>query len=199
MSMQPIVDTAKAREYLVEQLREGTTLAKLALKKLDLSLGRFWAGFPADVDQLTIDFHHSLRGLQEEELLFARAVRAFVHSNGGVGFIADTESKSAIEIPASCPYKHCMLTYGDEVYWTIRPFLSELDIVKLLHAPLLPYPLVVFLSLSKVSGNGSELHYPDLVEVLRGLIGLAVAAFDTDSFLVWWRDDLISFPSLGVK
>jgi hypothetical protein len=32
MSMQAIIDTAKAREYFVEQLAEGTSLARLGLR-----------------------------------------------------------------------------------------------------------------------------------------------------------------------
>jgi hypothetical protein len=75
--------------------------------------------------------------------------------------------------------------------------LSEDDIMNLLGAPVLPYPLCVFLHLANSADAKSELNDPDLAEIVGRLVGVAVAAFDTDSFLLWWRDDLVPFSSVA--
>ena len=93
-----------------------------------------------------------------------------------------------------------MVTYGDEVYWRIAGAgLSEDDILNLLGAPVLPYPLCVFLHLANSADTKSELADPDLAEIVSRLVGVAVGAFDTDSFLLWWRDDLVPFSSVATS
>lgn len=200
MSMQAIVDVRKAREYLMEQLAEGTTLARLAFQKTDFFSGSFRAGMPEGVDQSKIDFRFSMRGLRCEELAFARIIKTFIEKLEGAALIADTEPRNSQGDLEGYPYRDRMVTYGDEVYWRIAGAgLSEDDIVNLLGAPILPYPLCVFLHLAKSSGNNSDLDDADLEQIVAGLIGVAVGAFDTESYLLWWRDDLVPFPAVAAS
>ncbi len=198
MSMQEILNVSKAREYLAEQLAEGTTLARLVLRRTDFSQGRYRAGMPEGVDQAEINFHWSLRGLRGEDRVFARIIKRFIEEAGGVAQVADTETRNSQGDLESYAYRHRMVTYGDEVYWRIGGAgLSEDDIVNLLGAPVLPYPLCVFLHLANCADTKGELNDADLEQIVRRLVGVAVAAFDTDSFLLWWRDDLVPFSSVA--
>lgn len=198
MSMQEISDAAKASSYLAEQLRQGTTLAKLVLERTDFSRGRYLAAIPEGCDQARINFHWSMAGLQDEERGFAMVVKAFVRSTGGGALVADTENRESQGSLEGYPYRDRMVTYLDEVYWRIDSMsLPEETIIDLLGAPVLPYPLCVFLYLPIPGGTKSQLSSGDLTEIVDGLVTVAVAAFDTDSYLLWWRDDLIPFSSVA--
>lgn len=194
MSMQEIVDSSKASGYLVGQLAQGTTLARLALQRTDFSYGTYRVGIPDGVDQAGIDFHRSLSGLRGEDRAFARLIMTFIEKVGGVALVADTETRSSQGNLEGFPYGDRMATYGDEVYWRIAgASLSEDDILNLLGAPILPYPLCVFLYLANSVDTKNELKHEDLEQIVRRLVGVAVAAFDTDSFLLWWRENLVPF------
>ncbi len=200
MSMREIIDAARAKEYLIEQLSEGTTLARLLLRGTDFSRGRYRAGLPEGMDQTEMDFHWSLSGLREEDRAFARIIKVFIENLGGAALVADTETKTSQGALGSYPYRDRMMTYGDEVYWRIAGAgLSEDEIVNLLGAPVLPYPLCVFLHLANSADTKSDLNDADLHRILSRLVGVAVAAFDTDSFLLWWRDDLVPFSSVATS
>ncbi len=200
MSMQEILHVAKAREYLAEQLAQGTTLARRVLQRTDFSQGRYRAGMPDGVDQAEINFHWSIRGRRGEERAFARIMKTFIEEVGGAGLVADTETRNSQEDLDGYPYRDRMVTYGDEVHWRIAGAgLSEDDIMNLLGAPVLPYPLCVFLHLANSADTKTDLSHAHLRQIVRRLIGVAVAAFDTDSFLLWWRDDLVPFSSVAAS
>jgi hypothetical protein len=200
MGMQEMENQAKATEYLVEQLALGTTLARLVLQGTDLSLGKYRAGIPKGVDQAQINFHSSLKGLRGEDRVFARIIKRFIEEAGGSALVADTETRKSQGDLSGYPYADRMLTYDDEVYWRIAgAHLSEDDIMNLFGAPVLPYPLCIFLHMAKSFETKSDLSNADLDQVLRRLVGVAVAAFDTDSFLLWWRDDLVPFSSVAAS
>ena len=93
MSMQDIMDAAKARDYFVDQLAGGTTLARLVLERTDFTRGKYRAGMPEGVDQAEINFHGSLRGLRGEERSFARRIKTFIEEVGGAALVADTEKE----------------------------------------------------------------------------------------------------------
>lgn len=198
MSMRTIADEKKTREYFVEQLREGTRLARLVLEKIDLSRGRFRVGIPDHVDQSKIDFRFSIPGLREEERAFAKLIKKFIENTGGTALVEDNESVDFYSDLTREPYAGYLMRYGREVYWRIDDsILSVPDIVQLLHSPILPYPLCIFLHLAESVGKKSEMYDADLEQIIVGLVGVAVGAFDTESYLLWWRDDVLPFSTVA--
>ena len=89
-----------------------------------------------------------------------------------------------------------MTTYNDELYWVISGTdLLESDILALLGQPILPYPSSAFFYAVESQNQKSHFKESDLEHVANSLLGVAVRAFDTRSFLIWWREDLRPFPS----
>jgi hypothetical protein len=74
--------------------------------------------------------------------------------------------------------------------------LSQDDILGLLYEPVLPYPSSAFFYIAGISERKTQLKDSDLEHVVNTLVGVAVRAFDTESFLIWWREDLRPFPTV---
>ena len=96
------------------------------------------------------------------------------------------------------PLQDRMVTYGHEVFWRANGLsLSDAHINSLFGYPILLYPLCVFFHSATDVGDKRELNRQDLKRIIAELVGVAASAFDNDSFLLWWRDDLMPFLQLS--
>jgi hypothetical protein len=192
MSMQQIVDIDKAVAFLRQELSEGTTLAKLVLDRIDFSQGRYFAWTPSTTDQTKIsDFRWSVRlSPDAEQRDFARFVKAFTRNSNRAVIIQDIVSDNIYE---DDEFRHLAIRYNGELYWRIEGDLSEDDILLLIRGPVLPYPWTGFFYSRDSLGLKAQLKDADLHDIVRNLFGVAVGAFDADSFLMWW-DNRFELP-----
>jgi hypothetical protein len=192
MSIQKIKNSLQALAHLRKELSEGGTLAKLVLSRTDFTPGEFLTGFPGNVDQSQLDFRSSIRGLPDEPTDFAKLIRSFIHDPLCVVLVEDIDP---FPLEEDSPYKTRAMRYDTELYWRMSGLdLSETDILDLLAEPD-PYPSSAFFSIGWDSPHETQLTDSDLQRAANYLVGVAVRAFDGDSFLIWWREDLRPFPS----
>ncbi len=192
-------DKQRAAEYVKDQLSQGSTLAKLVARSIDLSRGRYRVGMPGTKDQATqFDFRwETFRLAGDEEKLFARAIKMFVRNPKNGVILQDTMKSISDPCMSDAPYRTLAITYAKELYWTIAGAeLAKLsddamgDIIN--HASF--WPFSAFFYVDGISKTKRELNDADLQLIVEQLVGLAVGAFDDRSYLVWWREDLGPFP-----
>jgi hypothetical protein len=190
--MQKIKNMVQALDYLRKELSKGATLAKLAMSRTDFALGTYFAGIPENFDQNQLNFQWGIRGLSGEPMVFAKMIKSFIHDPGCVVLVEDIDPfASPFPAEEDASYRTRAMTYRDEVYWNLSGMhLSENDILELVNQPN-PYPSSAFFSTARVS---EQLDDSGLQRVVDHLTGVAVWAFDGDSFLIWWREDLRPFP-----
>ena len=198
--MQKIKDSAKALEHVRRELSQGATLAKSVMSRTDFTPGDYFAGIPENVDQSQLDFRSCIPGLSGEPMVFAKVIRSFIRNPDSVALVEDIDPFSD-PFPAEedSSYRRRAMTYNDEVYWNLSGLdLTEKDILELLNQPF-PYPSSVFFSVARTVAQKPQLKDSDLQLILENLVGVAVRAFDGDSFLIWWREDLRPFPAVFAK
>jgi hypothetical protein len=199
MSMQKIENRSQALAFLRKELSEGSTLAKLVLRRTDFEHGGFFTGIPENIDQNQLDFRSSIGGLSREPMAFARLIKAFISRPDYAVLLEDTEPLTSDLLKVDSKYRTRIRTYkGSALFWSMSGSdLSESDIFTLLGMPILPYPSSAFFHLAGTSKANTELTDSDLERIANGLVGAAVRAFDTRSVLIWWREDLHPFPDVG--
>jgi|SRR5579885_749433 len=185
--------------YLIEQLTLGTTLAKVVLERVNLSLGGFRIAAPTPIDwSQPVDLEHSTDLTGDEEMGLAKIIKSFIRIqhcgvllqdvNMGPDQLPDTES------PARA------LVYRNEIYWSVAgAALAEIPDDTMLRKVVWhtsQFPLTAFFYRDEQPLTESTLTHADLERIATELIGVAVSVFDFRSFLIWWRDDLISFTTL---
>jgi hypothetical protein len=181
--------------HLEKELAEGSSLAKLVLRKTNFAEGKFFAGIPDRVDQSQLDFSSSIGGLGREPWVFANAIKSFIDGPHHYVLLEDTIPMHSDPSQEDGPYRARMTIHGQEKFWNLSgPGLSEDDVFGLLGMPILPYPSFAFFYLGETSEPRSQLRDSDLELIVNTLVGVAVRAFDTQSFLIWWREDLQPFP-----
>jgi hypothetical protein len=133
----------------------------------------------------------------DEEALFARAIKMFVHNPKCGVILQDTMKSISDPCMSDAPYRTLAVTYEKELYWTVAGAeLAELsddamgDVIN--HASF--WPFAAFFYIDGISKTTGELDDADLQFIVKQLVGVAVGAFDDRSYLVWWRDDLRPFP-----
>ncbi len=81
------------------------------------------------------------------------------------------------------------VTYEDELYIEISG--RDLDpVIKGRGFSIRPFVLFLYQS---AAPKHVRLNEKDIEEIVRELIGVVVAAFDADSYLIWWRTDRLPF------
>ena len=122
---------------------------------------------------------------------FAKVIKSFVNDPNCAVLIEDAD---AFTVEDDSPHATRAAKYNGETYWIVSGSdLSENDIFDLLDQPF-PYPSSVFLSIAGAWEPKRQLKDSDLEHVVDTLVGVGVRAFDGDSFLIWWREDLRPFP-----
>ena len=187
MSMHHIKDHDKALAFLKGELAEGTTLARLALTQVDFSRGRMYAWLAPTINPDSIkNFRFSLRLSGDEDREFCRFTSAFIQGPNCGMILQDTEPRN-VEDDVSVALA---AEYIGELYWHCRDaHVSEGDILNAAGAPYLPYPWCGFFHLSALTTGNRILTAIDLQAIVNTVVGVAVAAFDTGSYLLWWSDN----------
>lgn len=186
MSMQRIKNQDKAVAFLKGELAEGTTLARLALNQIDFSRGRMYAWLPSTINQDAIEnFRFSLRLSGDEDREFCKFTQAFIQDQTCGMILQDTEPRNVDDDVSAA----LAAEYNGELYWHVKgAHVSEGDILNAVGAAYLPYPWCGFFHLSALTVSNRTLTAIDLQAIVNTVVGVAVAAFDTDSYLLWWSD-----------
>jgi len=186
MSMQLIRNFNKALSFLKGELSEGMTLAKLALREIDFTRGQMFGWFPLATDQDAIEnFQWSLRLSGDEEQDLCWFVQAFIQDAHCAVILQDTENWNF----EGDKYEGLAAKYDNELYWYIvGADLSEEDVMNLTGMPILPYPWCGFFYTGAPESRKQALTRIDLQEIVKTLVGVAVGAFDHESYVLWWSD-----------
>jgi len=87
-----------------------------------------------------------------------------------------------------------MVVYGEEVYWKLKEPVKESEFESVMdRGSFWPYSAFFCASLTNKE-TPSNLSQYDLRQIASEVIGVAVDAFDAESFVLWWREDLHPFP-----
>jgi hypothetical protein len=196
MSIEKLRNVLQASEHLRKELSEGATLAELTLKRTSFGPGAYFGVIPENKNQSDLNFGWGISRPSGEPIVFAKMVRSFIDDPDCVVLVEDIDPFSnPFADEEDAPYRTRALTYNGEVYWNISGSdLSENDILELLNQPF-PYPSSIFFSTVRSSELEIQLKDSDLWRITDNLVGVAVRAFDGDSFLIWWNENLRPFPA----
>ncbi len=199
MAIQVIRDVSRAQRYMLDKLAQGTSLARLIIKKNDFSRGTFRLPMAEAIHQgQPLDFGSGNLSLaKDEEKTFARVVRSFIGRPGSALLMQDTEARMSDPVMERLAYRHLAVEYGEEVYWRVAGVdlaeLSDDQMLDVIHSTSY-FAWTGFFYSDGISRTIGELDEADVEHVATHLIGVAVGALDYRSFLIWWRDDLCPFP-----
>jgi hypothetical protein len=197
MSIQTIDNSTGALTYLREELAKGLTLAKLVLRTTDFDRGTFFAGLPPNYDHGRLNFRASMPGIAREHMALAHMIKVFIDKPHCATLLEDTMPMTSDLQNIDSRYRARVKTFRDELYWSISgPSTPEDEVFALIGQPILPYPASLFFYRSATSQAPPKLSEPDLQNIANSLVGIAVHAFDSLSFLIWWREDKHPFPQL---
>jgi hypothetical protein len=187
MSLQRIKNFNEALVFLKGELSEGMALAKLVLGEIDFTQGQMFTWMPSTTDQDAIQsFGGSRRLAGDEERDFCRFVQAFVQDALCAVILQDTENWNF----EGDKYEELAAKYDDELYWYIvGAELSEEDVMNLTGMPILPYPWCGFFYTGASGTRKRRLTMIDLQEIVKTLVGVAVGAFDHQSYVLWWSNN----------
>lgn len=196
MPIQVVTNISAAKEYLLEQLAEGTTLAKLVASHVNLSEGRFWFGLSYKIDQSSLNFGSgNVKHTRYEGLFLARLVKSFIRDQLCTVLLQETQMKPS-EL-GDFDIANLAVLFGKEIYWRIEgpelAGLSDEKMLKIVYSASL-YPFSGFFVTSPATHETVQFTPKDLEQIARNIVGIAVGAFDEGSFLVWWREAVRQFP-----
>jgi hypothetical protein len=216
---QPVVklltNVERARAYLIGELADGTSLAKLTLERIDFHAGAFFMIVPKRIDpdhlqNLTdpntdprryTEFRDEIFGVHfKAARILARIVRAFAITPNYRLFGQDT----LMTLDGVTSHHPEMLSaagkewvsYQNEVYSFTRGDSSEEELETAISTASM-WPCAVFLCRGAAPPGASKLQYRDLEIAVANLAAVAVGANHEDTFLLWWRDPT-NFP-MGVS
>jgi hypothetical protein len=182
----------RAKEYVLRELAAGNSLSKRVCKEVDLSRGRLFVGLPNGVDLATLDDFDwgGLRvGPYSYKELLARIAITFITDPGRAVFIQDMFSTRTNLLDPDYPYRKYSITYKEEVYMLLSSTdIPEDDLMSVMACGS-PYPYSVFYSAAGPWVETLKISDKDLNDIVNTVTGIAVGAFDDDSFLLWWSAD----------
>lgn len=189
-----------ALKYLTQKIspERPTTLDKLISTRNDFTLGDFFSALPDSVrsDEVS-EFAWEIPGFDYKSAitLLTRVAREFVETPGGTVLLEDY----LLEDPSRKEYekKHRVSTPVNEHYWRLkRPATRDYEIDGLVADWAIYFPYVGYFYIYPSDERSPVLSDAELDSVVRNLIGVVVDAFDGNSFVLWWRDDLHPLPIL---
>jgi hypothetical protein len=199
MPIREVVDVAGAERYLREQLVDGTTLAHLVLNRIDFRSGKFRIAMPGTIDQTPpFDFKSSiLRPVGEGQMLFARVLKSFIGVPHCAVLMQETFEISD-QFLREHGYEHLLASYKEEIYWTLAGAqlanVPDDEMLALVRSPSTnPFSAFFYVGIVPLPKTLTD---SDLEQILGRLVAVAVDALDFESFLIWWRDELMPLPTL---
>lgn len=182
----------KVVEYILKQLEDnGTMVARTVREKIDLGKGSFFVILPEELDPEQIEnwaWQRPEVGYpQDPAAVLCTVVKRFLADEHYRVFGQDVDAppEEANDFPRN------LVTYGSVLGWELRGSDStdkEIEDVVLLG----PFYALYFYRSN--SPKRTRLDDQDVDEIADSLLGLAVGALDLETYLIWWRTDLLSFP-----
>lgn len=192
-------DASAAAKHMLDRLAEGSTLAHLTVKFIDLTRGSFVVIAPESATHShRIDFqssNHALRG--DEEIRFARLLKLFIRDPDCAVVLQELHATLSDPWMKDFSYRHLAIQCGSELYWRVSgkdlSSLSDESIEEVIDAAS-PFPFTAFFYVDGISLNKAELETVDLRHVVDKIVAIAVSAFDYRSYLIWWNEELRALP-----
>jgi hypothetical protein len=202
MPIREVADVAGAERYLRDQLIDGTTLAHLVLDRIDFRRGKFRIAMPDAIDQTPpFDFKSGImRPDGDEEVLVARVLKSFIGDPHCAVLMQETQLEISDRYTdrylREHGYEHLLAAYKEEIYWAVAgEQLANVTDDKMLSLVKSTSPNFSAFFYVGTMPPSKTLTDSDLEQILKGLVAVAVDALDFESFLVWWRDDLVPMPN----
>lgn len=197
-----VKDSDKAAAYLLGQL-EGSFVREKVREKIDTRKGRFFVILPDDAQPEMIgDWKYSC---SEDRLGYPLNPNTLLDDAAGRFLRLDGQSKVAgpayaVWVPGQPDDdSNRNLVISNEMPGREHsgPSASQAETNDLpLRTALCPLFVLYFYRSN--SPKRATLDDGDVDELAENLVGLAVDALDLDTFLVWWRTDLVQFPGAAV-
>ncbi len=191
LDLYEITSNLGGRDYLFSQLEMGTTLASRIRAAVDFTRGKMVVALPEGADLSNLPkFRETglIRWRRRGFATLAHLVRGFLVINRATVLVQDTIASPGEDWLRDYEYREHVASYNQEVYWRLADTaLGEEDILGLLYSATF-HPWSGFFYVHRQPRQSSELTDIDLDEIVRTLTGVAVGAFDQESFLLWWSD-----------
>lgn len=201
MNIQKFKNRTLPREYLVDQLGGGlSTMATLVHKRQHFREGNFFVVVPDSVDADGLskfameipDVDHSAA-----TQLLAGMVKRLIGNRNYLVLLQDFVHRVSDPSWEQNEFKEFAATYDTEIYWELTgPGIPDQQLEELIAYWSGYFPVAAFFCKSSPSDRKKHLVKADLENLANSLIGVAVDIFDGDSFLIWWREDLLPFPKV---
>ncbi len=198
----PVNESDKAAEYLLEQLT-GSFVREKVRERIDILKGSFFAILPDDAQpEMIDDWEHSC---PEDGLGYPLNPNTLLDDAVGRFLRLDRQSKVvspayALWIPGQPDddsERNLVISNGMPGTEPSGPSGSQAEINDLPpHTAL--YPGFILYFYRSNSPKRATLDDRDVDVLAENLVGLAVDALDFETFLVWWRTDLVQFPGAAV-
>ena len=186
------------RHHLVGQVSSGlSTVATLALKYHDFVRGNFYVAAPEaiKIDQLS-EFRSELFDADRSAAiqLHGKTIRDFISDPRASVVLQDFWHRLSDPVWEQLENKNRAIAYDGEIYWALQGSeIPDREIEELISGASY-WPFCAFFYISSSSEPKKVLTNEDLQNLVQNLVGIAVDAFDANSFVIWWRDDLRPFP-----
>jgi hypothetical protein len=194
----------RARAYLIGELADGTSLAKLILERVDFHDGAFFMIVPKRIDP---DHLQDLTSADTDPTGY----NEFQAEIFRVHFAASRILASIVQAAAITPSYQLLgqdtlmtiddvesydpelfnsagkewVSYEKEIYSFARGDSSVEEIETAIKTASL-WPRALFLCRGAVPSGASKLQYRDLENAVANIAGVAVGANHEDTFLIWW-------------
>ncbi len=200
MKVQKLRDGSYAKKYIVYQLSPGYEIVtKLLAKTGGFLRGSFFVIAPdsVDADQLS-DFGSEIPLVDPSGAtqLLGKIVKKFTRNPNCTVLLHDHVNFFSRPGWEEYEYKDRAIFYDKELCWELKGSdIPQNEIDDLISHWSAYFPVSAFFCVSSPSERKKLLTDGDVEDLAQNLIGVAVDIFDGDSFLIWWREDLLPFPS----
>ena len=197
-SFQKLQNRERAKQYILDQLGQGTTLARMVVEGQQFERGNFFVALPETIDPSDLrEFRWELSDIEQTTTydLFENLVSRFASESNGRVLLQDSNSTLSDRWLLGFEFRNHAIAYGDEVYWYLTgPAAKEGEIGSVISAASW-WPFCAFFhTYQGLRETSSILSHQDLEQITKNLVGVAVDAFHATSFVLWWREDLVLLP-----
>jgi hypothetical protein len=170
----------------------------MVLKHHDFMRGSFFVVAPdsVDIDELS-EFKWEISGVDRRAAihLLGKMTKAFISNPRASVLLQDFWHRPSDPVWEQFEHKDRAIAYKSEIYWGLQGSeIPDREIEELISHPSY-WPFSAFFDISSSIEPKKVLTDADLEDLVSDLVGVAVDAFDANSFVIWWREDLGPFPS----